>query len=294
MSTPAKIFIALAALMSASSVRADLAVVARGPVYADGKGVAFKAPEGVACSASAVVVADTGNGRLVSFGWKDGSVTGGAEVKIPQLTYPVRVQIDSKGNILVLDRKARRIARLDPKGSFLGWLDAKGATGIVPGSLKLDAADNAYVIDLAGSQLLVLDPSGAVTRRVPLPKGKVFTDTAVDAAGTVYALDASGALIWSVEKDGSQLKPLSKSLREVMSFPAYVATDGKGTLFVVDQNGNGLVLVGTDGGYLGRRLTIGWGAGTVYYPSQICLGDDGGMMLADRGNNRVQMFSVTR
>lgn len=295
MSTPTKYVIALAALLSAASARADLAVSARGPVYADAKGVAFKAPEGVGCSATSVVVADTGNGRLVSFDWKDGSVNGGTELKLPQVTYPVRVQLDGKGNILVLDRKAKRIARLDPKGAFQGWLDPKGASGVIPVAFKLDASDNVYLIDGAASEVLVLDPSGTVTRKIALPKdGKVFTDLAVDGAGTLYALDAVGAMVWSVERGGSELKPLSKGLKDSMSFPTYLTTDGKGTLFVVDQNGNGLVLVGVDGSYLGRRLAIGWGEGTVYYPAQLCIGDTGDMVLADRGNNRVQMFALTR
>jgi sugar lactone lactonase YvrE len=293
-STPTKILIALVALVSASSARAELAVVGRGPVYADAKGITFKAPEGVACSGSTVVVADTGNGRLVSFEWKDGFVSGGNELKVPQVTYPVRVELDGKGDILVLDRKARRIARLDPKGAFQGWLDPKGATGVVPVAFKLDASGNAYVVDGVTNDVLVLDPSGAVTRKIAPPKGKIFTDVAVDGAGTVFALDAGAAEVWFVEKGGSELKPLTKTMKDLMSFPAYLTTDGKGTLFVVDQNGNGIVLLGIDGSFLGRRLVIGWAEGAVYYPAEICFNPGGDMLLADRGNNRVQLFSVTR
>jgi len=292
-STSTKILVSLASLVFAASARADLALVPRGPLYADAKGVALKAPEGVGCSSTALVVADTGNGRLVAFDWKDGAVSGGSELKLQQVAYPVRVQLDSKGNMLVLDRKAKRIARLDSKGSFQGWVDPKGVTGVVPVAFKLDSSDNVYLVDVAGSSVLQLDPSGTVTRKVEVPKGAIITDVTVDAAGTLYAVDAAGGLVWSVEKGGTAFKQLSKSLKEMMSFPGYITTDGKGALFIVDQNGSGLVLLGIDGSYLGRRLAIGWAEGTVYYPSQICLTDAGEMVLADRGNNRVQMFSVT-
>lgn len=295
MFTSTRILIAIATFLAVPTARAELAVMPRGTVYADPKGAAFKAPEGVGCSAGAMVIADTGNGRLLSYEWKDGVLNGGTEIKAVQLPYPVRVQIDSKGNVFVLDRKAKRIARLDGKGVFQGWVDAKGVTGVVPGAFKLDAADNVWLLDLAGNSVLELDASGTVTKKLDLPRGKaLFNDIAVDAAGTVYALDAADAMIWSVSKAGNELKPLSKSLKDVMSFPAYVTTDGKGTLFVVDQNGNGLVLLGLDGSYLGRRLAIGWSEGTVYYPAQICVTAAGEMVLADRGNNRVQLFSVTR
>jgi DNA-binding beta-propeller fold protein YncE len=294
-STATKICIALAALAATPIARADLALVSRNPIYADPKGVAFRAPEGVGCSATALVVADTGNGRLVAYDFKDGSVGGGSEVKLAQVTYPTRVQLDGQGNILVLDRKAKRIARLDAKGGFKGWVDPKGAAGVIPGAFKVDGADGLYVLDLASHSVLGLDGSGTVTRRIQLPRSNaLFTDLTVDAAGTLYLLDAQGKLVWSVEKGGTEVKPLSKSLKDSLNFPGYITTDGKGVLYVVDQNGNGLVLLGIDGSYLGRRLAIGWTEGTVYYPAQLCVSPGGEVVLADRGNNRVQLFSLTR
>lgn len=295
MSKPLPSIIAVALAVAAPAARAELAFVPRGPVYADAKGVGFKAPEGVGCSATAVAVADTGNARLVLFDWKDGALSGGTEVKVPQLAYPVRVQVDGKGNLLVLDRKAKRIARLDARGTLLGWADPKGVSGVVPGAFKVDAADNLYLLDVVGNAVLVLDPSGVVTRKIELPRANaLFMDIAADGAGTIYAVDARGGLIWSVDKAGTEFKPLSKSLKDVMSFPTYITTDGKGLLYVIDQNGDGIVLVGLDGSYLGRRLAIGWTEGMVYYPTQLCLDGSGDMVVADRGNERVQVFSVTR
>ena len=60
----------------------------------------MKQPEGVACSDSpSFVVADTGNGRLLTYTFKEGVVEGGAEIKLPQLPYPGRMQTDTpKGN----------------------------------------------------------------------------------------------------------------------------------------------------------------------------------------------------
>jgi hypothetical protein len=290
-----KNILALVLLAAASTARADLALVSRGPVYADTKNGPLKAPEGVACADGALVVADTGNGRLVSYDWKDGVVSGGAEIKLAQVTYPVRVQLDGKGNILVLDRKAKRIARLDRKGAFQGWVDVKGESGVVPAAFKLDAADGLYVLDLTSNAVLALDPAGALVRKVELPKrGALFVDLAVDAAGTIYALDALGSEVWSVAKGGAEFKPLSKGLKDSMSFPSYLTSDGKGTLLVVDQNGNGIVLLGIDGSYLGRRLSIGWSEGAVYYPTQLCLTQGGELAVADRGNNRLDLFTVTR
>jgi hypothetical protein len=61
---------------------------------------------------------------------------------------------------------------------------------------------------------------------------------------------------------------------------------------VVDQNGSGVVLLGRDGSFKGRKLKMGWKEGELRYPSDICLDDKGDVFIADRGNNRVQIFKV--
>ena len=69
-------------------------------IYNDEKEAQLKLPEGVACNdKSDVIVADSGNGRLVRYKFQDGKLTGGTEIKIPELPYPVRLQISSKGEI---------------------------------------------------------------------------------------------------------------------------------------------------------------------------------------------------
>jgi sugar lactone lactonase YvrE len=96
-------------------------------IYEDEKNGALKQPEGVGCTDDGrLVVADSGNGRLVEFSFKGGQVSGGREVKLSQIRYPVRVQIDGKGNVLVLDRKTWRIGRVDANGAFLGYVEPQG------------------------------------------------------------------------------------------------------------------------------------------------------------------------
>jgi hypothetical protein len=70
--------------------------------------------------------------------------------------------------------------------------------------------------------------------------------------------------------------------------------DNRGKLFVVDQNGNAVVRLGTDGSFQGRDLAIGWHDGAVYYPAQLCINKGGDVFLADRANNRVQIFALPR
>ncbi len=67
-----------------------------------------------------------------------------------------------------------------------------------------------------------------------------------------------------------------------------------GRLLLVDQHGQGLVVLGLDGAFQGRFLAMGWSEGAVYYPSQLCVSDAGTAFVADRGNHRVQLFTMTQ
>jgi DNA-binding beta-propeller fold protein YncE len=207
------------------------------------------------------------------------------------------VQLDSKGNILVLDSRARKVLKFDGKGASIGSYDPKpGATALsaLPTAFKLDAADNVYVVDAVGGRVVVFDPAGTITRQIDLPKGaSSITDVFVDGAGVVYGVDGSKAAIWSVEKGGQSFKPFTQGMKDKMNFPTYL-TGGKGRFFVVDQNGNGIVVLGADGSYQGRQLAIGWSDGYLYYPAQVCITGSGAAFVADRGNNRVQVFDTNR
>jgi streptogramin lyase len=216
-------------------------------------------------------------------------------VKPPGLVSPTRAQFDSKGNLYVLDGKTRRIFKLDPKGAVLGALDPKGGpTTTLPVAFKLDVNDNMYVVDAVGAKVIVLDPAGAVTRQLDLPKGlSAVKDVHVDVAGNVYVVDGIAAALWVSEKGTAAFKPFTASMKDKMNFPVYV-TGNRGRIFLVDQYGNGVVVLGADGAYQGRQLAIGWGDGSLYYPSQMCMTGAGEAFIADRGNNRVQVFSTSR
>ncbi len=290
--------LALAALLAAGSARAQaVSLIHLASIYEDDRDRPLKAPEGVACDDQGrVVVSDTGNGRLVALTFKDRRVSGGGEVRLAQLPSPGALQLDSKGMLLVLDIKVRKIGRVDPAGQFQGYLELKGVaspSAVVPGAFAVSGAGAVYVLDLAGVKVLVADRDGTVVRQLDLPRGgAVFADLAVDPAGTIYALDAVGSSIWVAAVSATAFKPLVQGMKEVMPFPTHLVPS-RGRLLVTDQNGHGMAVFGIDGSYQGRLLGMGWTDGLVYYPSQGCISGKEELFLADRYNNRVQAFSMT-
>ncbi|HVP68115.1 MAG TPA: hypothetical protein VMT17_12715 [Anaeromyxobacteraceae bacterium] len=292
---PTALFLALCTFLGFGVARADATTyVPITSVYQDAKEAPLKAPEGVACTdTGSVAIADTGNGRLVLYSFKDGTISGGTEVKVAEATYPARLQFDGKGNLFVFDRRTRRVLKLDGKGALLGPVEIKHGVGkdVVPIAFKLDSADNLYVLDGVSGSVVVQDPAGLELRRLEPPKGTIFTDIAIDNAGTLYGIDEVGLVVYGAAKDAKAFSPITASLKDRMSFPAYM-TAYRGRLAIVDQNGGGLVVLGIDGSFQGRHLSMGWSDGFVYYPSQICFPATGYVLVADRGNNRVQLFST--
>ena len=184
---------------------------------------------------------------------------------------------------------------MDAAGKFAGAIEWKGVTGasaVSPIAFKVDASDNLYVLDVAARRVLVAEPSGKVIREIALPRGETeFTDVAVDGAGRILAVDSVGSRVWAVDRGAKEFKPLGVGLKDRVSFPTYLVED-HGKMYLVDHNGNGIALLGADGGFLGRELEMGWTNGKVYYPSQMCVNADGLAFVADRNNNRVQVFSL--
>lgn len=268
-------------------------------IYLDDKGGGMRHPEGVACNdRAALVVGDTGRGRLLRYAVEDRIIKPLGEIRAPQLSTPIRVQISSRDEIFALDGKQRRILRFDARGEYRGALSPDGVpepATVVPRSFKIDRSDVVYVLDVFGARVLVLSLDGKYQRHVAFPREYGFlSDLAVDARGRIYVVDSLGAVVYAAQKDASELSPLTKPLRDHLSFPTSITVDARGILYLVDEHGAGVVLVGQDGSVLGRQLAMGWTEGLLYFPSQMCLNERGQAFIADRGNSRVQVFSVVR
>ncbi len=268
-------------------------------VYFDEKGGSIKQPEGVACGSNSVlVVGDTGNNRLLRYTLQGRSLKAGTEIKIPQLSSPIRVQINSKGEIFALDGKKRRILRLSPEGAFKGYVDPEGVPSpstFVPRSFKIDRNDNIYILDIFTARVLILSPEGKYQKQVPFPKDYgFFSDLSVDPKGTLSLIDSVKAIVFSALKDSNSFSPLTKNLREYSDFLTSMTTDNRGIIYLVDENGGGIVVLGQDGSFQGRQLSKGWNEGLLYFPSQMCLNEKGEVFIADRGNSRVQIFTLVK
>jgi sugar lactone lactonase YvrE len=264
--------------------------------YSKDKETPLKQPEGVACNNNSfLIVADSGNGRLLRYNLM-GEVLGAdsVEIKVEQLLYPVKTEINSKGEIYALDRKQHRLVRLTPEGKFKDYVNPIGLPSpdqYVPCSFTTAINDRVYILDIFSERVLILNAEGKYLRQIKFPENYgFFSDVAVNFKGTILLVDSVKARVFSAAENETSFTPLTDSLKEYMRFPRSMTTDSRGRIYLVDRNGGSIVLLGQDGSFLERQSGFGWKEGRLNYPSQICITVDGEVFVADTRNNRVQIF----
>jgi len=267
-------------------------------IYADDKGLGLKQPEGVACGGeSLLIVADSGNGRLLRYSIKEGAIeVGTLVIKVDQLSYPIKTEINSGGEIYILDGKQRSIVRLSPAGEFRGYLQPMGLpspTAYIPRSFTVDRNDNIYILDILSERVLVIDPGGKYVRQIKFPREYgFFSDVTVDFRGTVLIVDVVDGKVFSGGKNSTSFSPLTSSLKEYVRFPASLTTDERGRIYLVDRNGGSIIILGQDGSFLSRQSGMGWKEGSLNYPAQMCIDNKGEIFVADTMNSRIQIFDL--
>jgi sugar lactone lactonase YvrE len=285
----------LAVLAAAGSPALGEGVKLRpGPLITnDSTGGALLRPEGVACGAHLLAVADTGNGRFTLYDLADRTVTPRSEFAVPEIPSPVEIHFDPGGAILALDGPSRRIGRVGVDGAFQGFVTLETGGGPAPlvTAFAVGNDGSLYALDIAGGRVLETSGDGKLVRQIALPpECRAPTGIAVDASGRVFVAEASAPRLYAAAKDQTVAAPLTGSLREDMDFTGGVAVDGQGRVLVVDSHGGGIVIFGSDGSFRGRQSGFGWLEGQLRWPASICVGEPGFVAVADRLNNRVSTF----
>lgn len=273
-------------------------------VYADSQGGGLRYPEGVSCGADSFWVADSGNGRLHKYALQNGTAVAGKDVVFAEISqinsldgvYPIRIHQNSKGELFVLDGKHHRLLRLDPEGQFKGVVEVKGVPGkatIIPKSFAIGQGDGILILDIFSKRILVLDPQGQFQQQIAFPPTDgFFSDLTVSPQGDLLLLDSVKKAVLRKDSKGETFSSMSDKLTEYMNFPVSIITDARGRIFLVDQYGSGIVILGQDGTYLGRQLGMGWAESFLYYPADACVTEQNDFIVADRNNSRVQVYKL--
>jgi len=267
-------------------------------IYRDMEGRGLNRPQGVTCNntGSEIVVADSGNDRLVRYSFENDTLSGGATIRPEGLSNPLTVRLNSKGEILVLDGQHLALMRLDPEGKAAVSIEPKGIPApsrVVPKSVAVDGDDRIYVLDIAGWRVIQLEPGGSFLKSFPIPAKVGFPgDLTVDPLGRILILDSGGGAVYAIQKETGDSTLLNGNLETYINWPKGITTDSRGIIYISDQHGGALSVLGQDGVFQGSHLGPGWKESLLEYPSQVCINGKGELFVADRENSRVQVFRL--
>jgi len=187
-----------------------------------------------------------------------------------QLNNPVGVALDSAGNLYIADED-NNVLRI--VGGATIWSDLLTLHLNHPVDVAVDPAGNLYIADLNNDRIVKVTPTGATT-------------------GTATIFAGSGTSGFSGDNG-----PASKAK---LSFPAGVALDGVGNVYIADTYNHVIRKVAKDGTIAtiaGTAQQLGYtGDGgpatqaTFAYPRSIAVDRSGNVYVADTGNNCVRML----
>jgi sugar lactone lactonase YvrE len=166
--------------------------------------------------------------------------------------------------------------------------------------VEVDANDNVYVFNRGPHPVLVFDRHGAFLRSFG---EETFTARAHgihispdehvylvdDSQHAIHKFDMAGKLVWTLGESG---KPAPKWSGQPFNRPTHMAVSPKsGDIFVTDGYGNSRVHRYSPDG----KLLLSWGAvgsdpGEFCNPHNVIVDEDENVFVADRENNRVQVF----
>ena len=165
--------------------------------------------------------------------------------------------------------------------------------------VAVDSLDQVYVFQRRGPRVLVFDPDGN-----PLAawysSGGVPADAHhihIGPDDAVYLVDRDAHQILKYSPDGELLASIGNrhrpALQAPFNHPADVCVAPSGELFVADGYGNSSVhRLSADGSLLASFGSPGRGPGEFIVPHSIRVSADGRIYVADRENNRVQVFTA--
>jgi DNA-binding beta-propeller fold protein YncE len=196
---------------------------------------------------------------------------------------------------------AALLAVAPPASAAVGWLDTFGTKGSgdgqfrYPSDLALDSAGNIYVADQDNHRIQKLAPDGRLLAKFgsgSLDEGQTapgaFDDPSgvgVDPAGNVWVVENDNKRVQKLAPDGSPLLIFGEDAG--FSDPKQLALGPNGDVYVTDLNGS-VFRFASDGRLLGT-----FGGGRLETPGGIAVDRAGNVLVADRDQFRVDVFSPT-
>jgi sugar lactone lactonase YvrE len=247
--------------------------------------------------------------------------------------WPAALACDTSNNVYIADAQNATIRKINPSGqvSTLAGVagsycsadgSGTGARFFVPQGIAVDRSGNVYVADTGNNTVRAITPGGTVSTLAGSPGSSGIADgtgggaqfnqptgIGVDSNGNVYVADAWNQTIRKITSDGvvTTLAGVAGSAGSVdgtnsaarFNWPAGVAVDAAGNIYVADSFNHAIRLVTSSGAVTTLAGLLGvWGnadgtnSGARFCrPAGLALDGAGNIYVADTGNQTLREIS---
>jgi probable HAF family extracellular repeat protein len=230
-------------------------------------------PSHLAVVGGIVYVSDYGNNRVRKFSAVDGASLGdvglGPGSGQGQFNGPSGVTVDGSGNTFVMESNNQRLQKFNANGE---WVFATGTLGNGNGQFNNPSA---IAVDSSGN-LYVMDSNNYRVQKLAAADGAFQVAWGVYFTMNVYSGYGNGP--------------------GQFQYPAGAAVDGRGNIYVADQNNHRFQKFAPNGSFIFSVGSFGTGpsapgAVQFYYPFGIAVDGNGNVYVADQYNHRIQKFA---
>lgn len=268
-------------------------------------GLAMSKPYGVAAFQGRIYVSDTGMHAVMALDIPGQRYFMVGEDGPGALTLPLGLDVDAKGNLYVVDAKAKHVVVYDKEGKFLRTLgDADHLSR--PSGVAVDAdGARVYVVDTGavtnelhrvvvldgrdGKHLLDIGKRGKGPGEFNLPR-----DVTIGRDGLLYVVDGGNFRVQVFKPDGTFVRTFGAigRLGGQFSRPKEIAADAEGNVYVVDSAFGNFQIFNPEGQLLmavGRRSEVD-GLAKYMLPSGIAVDGDGRVYMVDQFFRKIDVY----
>ncbi|MDC0036340.1 NHL repeat-containing protein [Nitrosopumilus sp.] len=224
-------------------------------------------PASVASNSTHLVVVDTDDDEVKTYKISDGNAApeatfGGNGSSTGQLYNPVDVELDSSGNIFVVEEGNDRIQKFDNTGSYKALIEnGTSATFNAPTAIILDNDGDIHIANTNDNSLAKMDANELVAGTGPLQSNSTLP-AGNTAIGTVaYTSTNSSGYILTTDTENDRVKIYDDRGNAVdeatIDSPVGIAQNSTGHIFVAQNATNTIKILNPDGSDTGDELGTG-------------------------------------
>ena len=219
-----------------------------------------------------------------------------------RLSLPTDVAVGADGTIYVVDSGNHQVAVFDASGRRVTSLGSPGSGDrqlMNPVGLAIDSGGDIYVADKDNKRLQVFAGDGGYRRSIDLEEGDERVtpiDVALSADGNELFVSANNShRIVAYSRNGTLLRAWGGEGAEPgqLNFPATMALDESGRLYVVDVLNQRVQVFDSSGTVVTQFGKLGAKPGTLFRPKGVTLDPAGRSYVSDSYLGVIQVFDAS-